>query len=114
MPDPEASDRLRATGERIDSLLDASGSGGAVARERAEELVRLVADLYGSGIERILDRMHDIRLSEEHHGPLGAHHGGGVGLGEAAHLLLRGRCAAAASRSAPARPKSQGWCCRRC
>lgn len=25
-------------------------------------------------IERILDRMHDIRLSEEHHGPPGAHH----------------------------------------
>ncbi len=59
MPDPEATDRLRATGERIDVLLNACGSGGVVARERAEELVRLTADLYGSGIERILDVLHD-------------------------------------------------------
>ena len=59
MADPEAADRLRATGERIDVLLDACGSGGVVARERAEELVRLTADLYGSGIERILDVLHD-------------------------------------------------------
>jgi Fe-S cluster biogenesis protein NfuA/nitrite reductase/ring-hydroxylating ferredoxin subunit len=59
MVDPDASERLRATGERIDTLLDASGSGGVVARERAEELVRLTADLYGSGIERILDILYD-------------------------------------------------------
>jgi Fe-S cluster biogenesis protein NfuA/nitrite reductase/ring-hydroxylating ferredoxin subunit len=51
----EARDQLQYTGERIDALLDASGSGGVVARERAEELVRLTADLYGAGIERILD-----------------------------------------------------------
>lgn len=49
----------RAAGERIDTLLDASSSGGAVARERAEELVRLVADLYGAGLERVLDIVHD-------------------------------------------------------
>jgi Fe-S cluster biogenesis protein NfuA/nitrite reductase/ring-hydroxylating ferredoxin subunit len=30
-----------------------------VARERAEELVRLVADLYGAGLERVLDLMHE-------------------------------------------------------
>ena len=59
MADSDVSDRLRATGERIDALLDASGSGGVVARERAEELVRLVADLYGAGIERILDVVYD-------------------------------------------------------
>ncbi len=64
MGDPETSDRLRATGERIDTLLDASGSGGVVARERAEELVRLTADLYGAGLERILDLVYD-------HGGLG-------------------------------------------
>lgn len=57
--DPAASERLRATGERIDALLEASGSGGVVARERAEELIRLVADLYGAGIERILDITYD-------------------------------------------------------
>ena len=50
---------LRAVGERIDALLDASSSGGAVARERTEELVRLVADLYGAGIERILDLLYE-------------------------------------------------------
>jgi len=59
MGDPEATDQLRATGERIESLLDASGSGGVVARERAEELVRLVADLYGAGLERVLDIVYD-------------------------------------------------------
>lgn len=66
MPRADEDDRLRSTGERIDALLDASGSGGVVARERAEELVRLVADLYGAGIERILDVLHDSgRLDDE-------------------------------------------------
>jgi Fe-S cluster biogenesis protein NfuA/nitrite reductase/ring-hydroxylating ferredoxin subunit len=46
---------LQATGERIEQLLDASAAGGPVAKERAEELVRLVVDLYGSGLERILE-----------------------------------------------------------
>jgi len=55
----EARDQLQYTGERIDALLDASGSGGVVARERAEELVRLTADLYGAGMERILDIAYD-------------------------------------------------------
>jgi Fe-S cluster biogenesis protein NfuA/nitrite reductase/ring-hydroxylating ferredoxin subunit len=59
MAEPDAAERLRATGERIDALLDASGSGGVVARERAEELVRLTADLYGAGLERILDILYD-------------------------------------------------------
>jgi len=54
-----ASPDWRAAGERIDTLLDASASGGAVARERAEELVRLVADLYGAGLERVLDIVHE-------------------------------------------------------
>ncbi|WP_427174282.1 NifU family protein [Arthrobacter sp. 92] len=45
---------LGAAGERISSLLDALGSGGPVARDRAEELVRQVTDLYGAGLERIL------------------------------------------------------------
>ena len=59
MAEVEGGDQLRATGERIDALLDASGSGGVVARERAEELVRLVADLYGAGLERLLDITYD-------------------------------------------------------
>ncbi len=37
-----------------------------MARERAEELVRLVADLYGAGLERLLDLMHEHgRLDDE-------------------------------------------------
>jgi Fe-S cluster biogenesis protein NfuA/nitrite reductase/ring-hydroxylating ferredoxin subunit len=46
---------LQATGERIEVLLEAASTGGRVARERAEELVRLVVDLYGAGVERLLE-----------------------------------------------------------
>ncbi|MFF3395969.1 NifU family protein [Streptomyces sp. NPDC002669] len=49
----------RTTGERIDALIAASGSGGAVARERSEELVRLVTDFYGAGLERLLNLVHE-------------------------------------------------------
>lgn len=57
---------VQAAGDRIQALLDASASGGAVARERAEELVRLLADLYGSGIERILDILYEMgRLDDD-------------------------------------------------
>jgi Fe-S cluster biogenesis protein NfuA/nitrite reductase/ring-hydroxylating ferredoxin subunit len=57
---------LRATGERIEALLEAASTGGRVARERAEELVRLVVDLYGAGLERLLEIAHDAgRLDEE-------------------------------------------------
>jgi Fe-S cluster biogenesis protein NfuA len=48
-----------ATGARIETLLDASATGGRLAQERAEELVRLVADLYGAGLARILDLLHE-------------------------------------------------------
>ena len=40
---PSSSD-LRAVGERIDALIDASAANGPVARERAEELVRLATE----------------------------------------------------------------------
>ncbi|MFJ3278426.1 NifU family protein [Streptomyces halstedii] len=49
----------RRTGERIDTLIAASASGGTVARERSEELVRLVVDFYGAGLERLLDLVHE-------------------------------------------------------
>ena len=73
MSSPESATRaatvggdFRAVGERINALLDASASGGAVARERAEELVRLVANLYASGLERTLTIMHELgRLDNE-------------------------------------------------
>ncbi|MFF2084494.1 NifU family protein [Nocardia sp. NPDC058176] len=48
-------DRWRGAGDRIETLLDASSAGGVVARERAEQLVREVSDLYGAGLARILD-----------------------------------------------------------
>jgi Fe-S cluster biogenesis protein NfuA/nitrite reductase/ring-hydroxylating ferredoxin subunit len=44
----------RTAGDRIQILLDASSTGGAVARERAEQLVREVVDLYGAALERML------------------------------------------------------------
>lgn len=46
--------RWRTTGDRIQTLLDASASAGAAARERAEQLVREVTDLYGAGLQRVL------------------------------------------------------------
>jgi Fe-S cluster biogenesis protein NfuA/nitrite reductase/ring-hydroxylating ferredoxin subunit len=44
----------RTAGDRIQNLLDASSAGGTVARERAEQLVREVADLYGACVERMM------------------------------------------------------------
>ncbi|PZS27426.1 MAG: hypothetical protein DLM59_16465 [Pseudonocardiales bacterium] len=55
---PSPSD-LRAGGERIEHLLEASAAGGPVAKERAEELVRLVVELYGGGLERVLEIVHE-------------------------------------------------------
>ncbi|MEV4208395.1 NifU family protein [Nocardia salmonicida] len=48
-------DRWRGAGDRIETLLNASSAGGVVARERAEQLVREVADLYGAGLARVLE-----------------------------------------------------------
>ncbi len=49
----------QAAGDRIDTLIAASATGCRVARERAEELVRLVADLYGAGLQRTLEILHE-------------------------------------------------------
>lgn len=62
----EVTQEWRATGERIDTLIAASAAGGVVARERSEELVRLVTDFYGAGLERLLDLVHEQgRLDDE-------------------------------------------------
>jgi Fe-S cluster biogenesis protein NfuA/nitrite reductase/ring-hydroxylating ferredoxin subunit len=54
-PDETQDDaQWRTAGDRIQTLLDASSSGGAVARERAERLVREVTDLYGAALERLM------------------------------------------------------------
>jgi len=54
-----AEEDWQAAGDRIDALIAASAAGGVAARERAEELVRLVVDLYGAGLERMLQLLHD-------------------------------------------------------
>ncbi|CQD23048.1 NifU domain-containing protein [Mycobacterium lentiflavum] len=54
-PDETQNDaQWRTAGDRIQTLLDASAAGGAVARERAEQLVREITDLYGAGLKRML------------------------------------------------------------
>ncbi|OBF37759.1 hypothetical protein A5724_11385 [Mycobacterium sp. ACS1612] len=55
LTDSQDDAQWRTAGERIQTLLDASSSGGAVARERAEQLVREVTDLYGAVLERMMD-----------------------------------------------------------
>lgn len=68
---------LRGTGERIDALIEAVSAGGPAnvhrTRERAEELVRAVTDLYGAGLERLLEIVYDSgRLDDELLGLLAA------------------------------------------
>jgi Fe-S cluster biogenesis protein NfuA len=52
---PGSRNDLRATGDRIESLLEASAASSAAARSRAEELVGCVSGLYGAGLGRILE-----------------------------------------------------------
>jgi Fe-S cluster biogenesis protein NfuA/nitrite reductase/ring-hydroxylating ferredoxin subunit len=47
-------DSRRAAGERIETLLEAASVHGTAARERAEQLVHEVVDLYGTGLSRIM------------------------------------------------------------
>src|SRR5271169_457072 len=49
----------RSAGDRIQTLLDATSAGGTVARERAEQLVGEVVELYGAGLARILAAVGD-------------------------------------------------------
>jgi Fe-S cluster biogenesis protein NfuA/nitrite reductase/ring-hydroxylating ferredoxin subunit len=66
MPDAASALDARSVGERIERLLDASAASGPLVRERAEELVRLVVELYGSGLERLLDLVYEAgALSED-------------------------------------------------
>lgn len=52
--EPQDDAQWRTAGDRIQTLLDASSLGGAAARERAEQLVREVTDLYGAVLERMM------------------------------------------------------------
>src|SRR5271154_3696809 len=49
----EGDAQWRSAGDRIQTLLDAMSAGGPVARERAEQLVGEVVELYGAGLSRI-------------------------------------------------------------
>lgn len=51
-----APQNLRATGDRIEQLLDElRATAEPRAYQRAEELLRLVTDLYGAGLQRVLE-----------------------------------------------------------
>lgn len=52
----------RSAGDRIQTLLDATAAGGVAARERAEQLVREVVELYGAGLSRIVALVDDPAL----------------------------------------------------
>ena len=51
--------QLSETGERIEGLLGALATHGPVAQQRAEDLVALVTNLYGAGLERLLEVLSD-------------------------------------------------------
>ena len=55
----EGDAQWRSAGDRIQTLLDATSAGGTLARERAEQLVREVVDLYGAGLSRIMATVGD-------------------------------------------------------
>jgi Fe-S cluster biogenesis protein NfuA len=50
---------VSAHGERLEALLEASAVAGPGARDRAEQLVRLVVELYGAGLERVLEIVYE-------------------------------------------------------
>ncbi|MBU3062570.1 NifU family protein [Nocardia sp. NEAU-G5] len=52
--DAAAPDRWREAGDRIETLLDACAAGGTAARDRAEQLLHEVVELYGAGLARIV------------------------------------------------------------
>jgi Fe-S cluster biogenesis protein NfuA/nitrite reductase/ring-hydroxylating ferredoxin subunit len=55
----EGDAQWRSAGDRIQTLLDATSVGGTVARDRAEQLVREVLELYGAGFSRIMAAVGD-------------------------------------------------------
>ncbi|MDQ2835998.1 MAG: NifU family protein [Actinomycetota bacterium] len=52
-------DALRAAGDRIEALIEASAAGGPASRTRAEDLVSCVSSLYGAGLGRLLEVIDD-------------------------------------------------------
>ena len=61
-------DQLSETGERIDSLLSARRSlCGPMAQQRGEDSVALVTNLYGAGLERLLEVLGPRRPARRKH-----------------------------------------------
>jgi len=50
----EPTDRLVEVGERIERVLEQGDPARPIARDDARDLLRLVTDLYGAGLERML------------------------------------------------------------
>jgi Fe-S cluster biogenesis protein NfuA len=50
---------LRAIGDRIEQLLDELRAADPRLYDRAEELARMITDLYGSGLERVVELVDD-------------------------------------------------------
>lgn len=62
--EPHTDGRWRTAGERIQTLLDATAAGGSAARERAEQLVSEVVELYGAGLARVMEMIDDQAVVE--------------------------------------------------
>ena len=64
-PEPPENDaQWRTAGDRIQTLLDSCAASGAVAYERAQQLVREVVGLYGAGLERMIKLSGDPGMAE--------------------------------------------------
>jgi Fe-S cluster biogenesis protein NfuA/nitrite reductase/ring-hydroxylating ferredoxin subunit len=61
---PENDAQWRTAGDRIQTLLDSCAASGATAYERAQQLVREVAGLYGAGLERIMQLCADPGMAD--------------------------------------------------
>jgi len=61
---PDNDMQWRTAGDRIQTLLDSCAAGGTAAYDRAQQLVREVAQLYGAGLQRILQLAADPATTE--------------------------------------------------
>ncbi|GAA4209801.1 NifU family protein [Streptosporangium oxazolinicum] len=61
---PRAHD-VRATGDRVEALIaDLGALGDAVTRAKAEDLVRALVELYGAGLERVVEIVVEAEAAE--------------------------------------------------
>jgi Fe-S cluster biogenesis protein NfuA len=59
MPGTSQDNELRAAGDRIETLMGELAAASPAVRGKAEELVRLLMQLYGAGLDRILTAVDD-------------------------------------------------------